>query len=445
MPSRKAEIFPADESEIVYEVGGQQPEEMTESEQKTQQFADILSEKGEAGKIVVHREDDGPNSKSVACGQYRADKYDFFDLQDHIQRTYGGGDYRFRLYEHGRIVASKVVSLAHPINGGTAEQANGFENKMLEMIEGQNRRMEEFMRSSQGGGTPKTTMELLQEMQIMREVFDPRQAPTNPMQEMLTTLTAFKELGFINTDGGGGDTPGFEKLLSMGADLVSKAADKSQQEPARLPNPQPRPRLRRPAPPTPQQMAALKSEQRRLRNPKISIEEQEKMKMLKLGLQMLLQYARTNASHDDALDLIWAQVPESQIKDFLCQPDSLQTLASISTEVLEHKQWFEDLAEHAKASLGMPSKFADQYEPAEEMEETGEFSTADFPTEEPMGSNEVREIVGDDLTCNDGEPMIEGDKPITGETLDNGDVQSTHDTERTSGHESDPQSNEGHS
>jgi len=177
----------------------------------------------------------------------------------------------------------------------------------------------------------------------------------------------------------------------------------------------PQRQVARPRPPGPtfEQMEVMRLQQKMVRkqNPINDRKEPETENMiLKMGIEMLLAYARQGSVHDQAIDLIWSQVPESQIKSFLCQPDSIEKLIAINKGVAEYKDWFVNLGEHMKASLGMESKYAADYEndAQEENAPAGEsgVTVSDFPTEPPITSEERLSIAGDRLTLDDNTSNI---------------------------------------
>lgn len=389
------------------------PEEMAVD---TSALEDLLSSmSGDEGSYInVWEEITGYRDKTfIDC--FPSDQFSYSELLKHIQRTYGGGNYRLMVYGKGGIQkgGNKLVRIKSAIGdkSAPASSTGGGDTIALIMREmkEQNATMMAMMRDSMQAQQPKSNMEMLQELQLMKAIMQPDQ-PQNGggVGEIIKTIKSLKELELIGVSDDSSDTS-MEKLIGIAGSLVQKAVD--------TPTPSPQPVNRSAQPMTKPQR------QPRQNQAHPQPEEQDDM-MIRMGIAAILNFIKGGAEPWEPLDLIFQQIPEGKIKEFLLEPDSIDELIKLNAELAQHKPWLLDLAEHIKGALGMPSKFADEYEghpnksanDTDDKETASEFTVDDFPSERPLSSDEKRDIIGDHLIIeNEGaiveEPKI-AEKPV---------------------------------
>lgn len=401
MASRKAEFLPADVADFeTFEVNTDDDAPETQAESRTESIFSALNDDSEA-YINVYREITGYRDKEFVTS-VPADKYDLGELLTYLGETFGGGDYRLIGYANKKIAANQLVKVARkvaPKSDDKPSETLGAMEMMRQMME-QNQRVIRELAERSSGAPQKTTMDMLQELALMKEVLGGGNQvdPFKQMGQMFGLMEQMKGLSGASEPVGGDGELG--SLMGMVGKLAEAAKFQGQAQQRYTPpqpqlqhNPQMRlPQQPQPRPqPTPEQlqanlMATQQRQQMQQQQPQQKPQEKDDMFMLKMGLASLIESAKEKIDAGEMAEKVLNLLPESQIKEFLMSDNSIQQLAQINGKVLEHKEWFTDLAEHLKAALGMPSKFADLWG-----EESLEETVANFPNTPPPTSEEMRD------------------------------------------------------
>jgi len=377
MSNKKAELITTEDLEGATEIwatgtDGMTSEEVkTEAEHKADALADALSEDPEAF-IVVSLQKNGGNSPMEAVGRYPADKYDMGQLQEHLRKTYGGGDYRIKLYVKGRIKANKLISIAKPLNaepgkgGSDLGEMTNMMSLMLQQMQQNNREMLAAIQGAQTGGQSRT--EMINEMMLMRDLFgqnqpQPAQSLVQQMREMTEMKEVFGEMfgGDKSEDSGFGDL--LEKASPLFEAVATGMAAPSQTPPTTPPQP------------SPEQVA----EHRARAAAKTKMESNKKMNIfLNSAIKQMLQAAQLNADPGAVAEQVLDKLPEAAARKYVTAPGAIDKLAKVNQGVTQFREWFIMVGEHIKAQLGEPSLVSAEYEDIENGDVlSGDVLTAD--------------------------------------------------------------------
>ena len=152
----------------------------------------VLSELGSSGtdaKVNIYQLDARQNRAFV--GAFLPSEFSL----ERVQSEYGPGDYEIRVYNAGRLATRKAVKIAAPKNSTavTISTQSGIDaGKIIEtMNQGFQQIGQMFAQAlgslAQNQPKPKTTLETLQEFQLMKEVFgQPAPAQTNDPMQMIS-------------------------------------------------------------------------------------------------------------------------------------------------------------------------------------------------------------------------------------------------------------------
>lgn len=445
----KAQFLPADldsaEDVQIFGVEEGEPEEATQAEKKTENIFSALSGDAEA-YLMIYREITGYRDKELITS-VPADKYDLGELVVFLQGNYGGGDYRIIGYKDKKIAANQLIKIAHKIKsaGEQPSETMGVMDAMRQMMQENQRLIMQLSERGQGG-PQKTTRDMLEEMMLMKQVMGNDGPSVDPMAMMTQTLGMLKDLGVVGGDNQNDSLGGNDQMSAM-MGMVGKLAESASKQPQQLPPPQQRvvnqPQFQ-------QQQPSMIPE--RLKNPlprpnlrpqiDPSLIDQElrtemmKNPMLKYGLAMLIDQAKEKVDAGEVAEKVINFLPENDIKAFLLAPKSFETLCSLKSDVMEHKEWVLDLIEHLKAAFGMESKHAEFWS-----EDTPESLAAGMPNTQAPTSAELRdafdsgEITGEITSTLSPDLQVEPVEPIITEnsTGDDNDLHTTNDSRGASG------------
>lgn len=307
----------------------------TDADAKTDAIAAALNDDPHAF-LNVSRQSDGGRSPMEFVGRFPADKFDFGQLQIHLQDNYGGGDYRCMLYVKGKVKANKLLTIASPKMKQESSDSNLMIMRMMDRMEKMQNQIVQIMQEKNGGGNSR--MEFMQELMMMKQIFANETKPTGGIKDIIDTIGSLRDLG-LNI--GGVSEPeekGFGDLMALAAPVLQNLTT-PQPAPVYAPNPAPKPV------PTPEQLEARKMTM-----------------MLRMGISQLIAAAQRDKDHEAYATLVIDNVPADKINEFFNSPNGFAELCKIAPEAANYMPWFADLAEHVKAQLGMPSKVSDLYE-----------------------------------------------------------------------------------
>jgi hypothetical protein len=315
----------------------------TDADVKTDAIAAALNDDPSAF-INVSRQSDGGRSPMEFVGRFPADKFDFGQLQIHLQDNYGGGDYRCMLYVKGKVKANKLLTIASPKMRNESGDTSLLLNRMMDRMEKMQNQIVTIMQDKTTGGNSR--MEFMQELMMMKQIFSNDQKQTGSgLGQIAETVEVLKTLG-VSIGGGESESGGFSGLLSLAAPLLQKAME--------APAPQTQPQLTapprqqlRPNPIQPIQPQKLPPEIERKREMNL---------MIRLGINQLVAAAKREGDHHEYAVMVLDNIPEETAIGFFKDPSGMAKLIEIQPEVSNHLIWFETVGEHVKAILGLPCK-----------------------------------------------------------------------------------------
>ena len=306
----------------MYEGENNQPE-MTDQEKKSKAFSDILQETPDA-KVVVHRQLNGGNSKMEYIDEFPADKYEVSELYRYLAHEFGGGDYRVKMYESGKLKANTLLSIADRNSSNkNAEVPAGGDNNTAILVNAmqENQRQMMAMINEQKNEKPKSSMETLQELQIMSKMFQPAPQPTmvDQMGAMVQMMSLIKQLNGEAPEEKEVDSTG--KILELGANLVGAALQAKGAQPQQ-----------------PQQPQQTQHE---------TGDDDMNLKA-KMGVNMLIGAADQGSEPAEYVQFILDNVDEVTLDSFFGAPDAIDQLIVKFPKIADHREWFTNLGELVK-------------------------------------------------------------------------------------------------
>lgn len=333
---RKAdvEIMPLGDDEMGHDVN---PEE--------REISEVLAELGASDDAVVniYRTIPGRDGRG---GEYVDTVHPSMFSLSWLRDTYGPGTYRVHVRSGGKLIGNRAVKIAEPrglapVHGMPTVPIQAGADKLEKLVETMNSGFQHIstilaQALSQMAQRPpeKTTLEMLQEMKMMREIFAP---PAQALVGLdpLKSFELFKQgIEFAKEilPREGEPTPTeilMDAVKTFGPAIVD--AVKHQQQLS----------MSTPATPTPHVETAAQS----LPPPK---QEDENVMLIKFYLQQLIKLASENRDPGLYAELIYDQAPADLLRQIVELPDPVQYLAAFNADVLQHRVWFEELASALK-------------------------------------------------------------------------------------------------
>ena len=337
----RAELIRPDEDVWDVKFPDEKPEELTAAEKAANAAIEQLNDISEKGKIIrIYRQLGSGKESMQFVEMHPADKYSVDFLIEKIQREYGGGDYRFMIYdEKGKLAANKLISIAMKIEKNDAENGNIY-STLNYMMNKQQEFFNQFMQSNQANGS---RMEFLQEMMIMKQLFDKPASDSDPIAQFTKFMALQKELKETMNDNDE-DKNGFGSIIRESLPLLTTMAQAASGQVQ-----QPRPV--RPAP----------NVRQRKNNPTNNGVDPE----MKMAVDHLIKLAEQKQSTGDVADEIITTLPERflpQIEAIALTKNPVDHLARFNVDANLHKEWLLDLCEWLKAYFGHPSKYASEFD-----------------------------------------------------------------------------------
>ncbi len=357
---KAAQFLPApNEEELVYSIPDETEEELTAAEKAAAAAVEQLSSNAEKGKTIrIYRQLGTGQETMEFVAKYPADKFSIDDLIDKMKHEYGGGDYRFMIYnEKGKLVANKLISIAlkqkinHGENSGVYALLSEFMNKQ-----------DTFLRTVMAQNTGQTSRtDMLAEMLQMKALFSPGDSGSNnvldQIKELMGAMNLIKEMS-PNQDESGGN---FGSIIKDSMPLLEILA-RSGTEPQFERNPTP-------------------------------------MSIQSIVINRLLKACKHGETPASVAEKLCDEIPNKfipQIEALVLSENALDQIASINPEVMNHGDWFTDTIEWMKGMLGHPSKYDSEFQDSDPLEPVKDDLT------EP---GEVTSIIEDENPAND----IDGD------------------------------------
>lgn len=326
-----------------------EPEPPAEPDPDDVALANVLSELGssntEAKVNVYHLE--GPAKNRAFIGALLPSEFSM----EKIQTDFGPGDYEIRVYSTGGLLTRKVIKIAAPKAQAVLmpPQNSGLETgKIIETMQhGFEQMNSAFMKTLEtltaNQPKPKTTLEMLQEMQMMRELLggnQPAQVAPDPMKlfEMATTI-ADKIQPRVGEPGAGEVI--MEAIKNFGP-MLTQAAAQRQTPPALMPPNMPggMPMLQQNPVMVPPMEASQTAGQTA---PQVTTENDEMNFARRMYLNLLISNAEADNDPATYAKLMLDVAGETQALEFANRPDWFGELCKEEPRAANFRPWFDEL------------------------------------------------------------------------------------------------------
>lgn len=344
MAQKNAQFLPAQDNDItdVYSTTfiDESLEQLTAADQAANAAIEQLNSLAENAKTVRIMRQTGTGKESMQFVMSEpADKYTVDQLIEIVARDYGGGDYRFMIYnEKGKLAANKLICIAEKnkhsdsINTGDGGMAGVFSQYMNK----QDRLLESLLNSNNGQNSDRESF--MREMVIMKQLFQgenqaPQNDPISQMKGMLEMMTMLKDASNPAPEK---EETGFAGILDKSMPLLTAIVQgvnrpQQNQQNTRRQNPHQKPQ------------------------PK-----QENNPMLNTVAKELLKELTAKTEPQQVAQNITAQVPDvylDKLVEFLNDVNLINKLIAIEPAFGGHDKWLVDVIEWSKWHISEPSKF----------------------------------------------------------------------------------------
>lgn len=317
----------------------ERPEPEIYEETEDEILANVIADLGGPGidaKVNVYQLDQNRNKAFV-----RAYLPAEFSLES-IQSEYGSGDYEIHVRKDGRLATRKVVKIAAPktpANPVAHAQNNYNDTKILETMQNGFKELGGMFASALASlaanqPKPKTTMEMLQEMQLMREIMGgnlPAQPATNPME----IITLAKELAETITPRVG--EPGTGEVIMSALKTVAPMLQNAMAAQNAAP-----------------QLPAIPSNPIQ-QNPiaqSVQIPQGDDMNFArKMFLNMLISNAKADNEPSTYAAMIIDMTGEEKAREFAAAPDWFDQLCKEEPRAVDYRAWFQELKDSVEEML----------------------------------------------------------------------------------------------
>lgn len=356
MAARKqptSEFIPMDEAERMAQAAAGKAlaalpdiEEYLEDQSDPDEIAleNVLSELGSSGadaKVNVYQLDDKKNRAFV--GSFLPGDFSI----EQIQLQYGAGEYAVEVRKDKKWLKKTTVKIAAPrnINAMAAPlPVTGIgDTKILETMQAGFKEMSAMFANALGGlianqPKPKTAMEMLQELQMMKEIMGVNNQPVAPVADPMQTLTFAMELAEKIQPRVGEPGTGeviMEAIKNFGP-LLQQGMQRQQATPVMVPQLQhvqiPAPALQMPD----ETPAPITQNQ--------PTQETDEMNLArKMYLNLLVSNAQANNDPSTYANLMLDLAGEQATLEFANDPQWFEKLTAEEPRAANFREWFDEL------------------------------------------------------------------------------------------------------
>ena len=343
---------PADE-EIVYSIPDADEETLTAADKAAEAAVEQLSSNAEKGTIIRIYRQLGTGQESMEfVAKYPADKFSIDDLIEKMQVEYGGGDYRFMIYnEKGKIAANKLISIAKK-QEKPSEENSGLYGLLRGMMDKQDNFARVMLAKQNEGGNSR--MEMLQEMVIMKNLFSSGEqkdagSAVAQLKELMEAMELLKTMGANNDD----SDSGFAGIFKESIPLLQTIAEAAKQPARSTPGNQPNPTQNR-------------------QDNIMGIQN-----LVKIVLQQC-QAGRTAREVADDINRKLSDTQISQLESFILMDDAIDRLITMQPVIAQHRDWFLDLIQWLRGYLGYDSKYDSEFNETDDLTPDNDKNTIDL-------------------------------------------------------------------
>ncbi len=262
-------------------------------------------------------------------------------LLEKIRDEYGGGNYRVRVHQNGRILANRAISIAVPLTTNKSASDTAQLGGIIERLLDEQRKNTETIISRLENKKPE--LDIISVLGIAKDLFVQnvpviQQAPDmmEMMQKFIVMQASMKDLmGANSADNGEANESGvLMKLIDQFGPTLADAAKQEQQ---------------------------TKREASRQINEQINANTKQAEKgnnEMKAQLMMLNKIA-SNDNNDpaDYAGMVINAIPDKeQLSEFIMSPDSIDKLVKIYPPIAGNKEWFRELGDVIKVRTAKMSQ-----------------------------------------------------------------------------------------
>lgn len=317
-------------------------EQLTAADKAANAAIEQLSSNAEKGKsIKIYRQKGNGQESMQFVMSEPADKFSIDELIIIVKREYGGGDYRFMIYnEKGKLSANKLICIAEKLGQDLGGSGDGMSGVFTQYMNKQDTLMHHVLNNNNSGENNRESF--LREMVMYKELFSGQNSQVvqassktsiEQMTELFTLMNMIKDQAepAQEKESGFGDI--MKESIPLLTAIVSGAKGNNMQE---------NERKKRPA-------------KRGNSNPHKSD------KMLVQIANTLVDEINKKTDSDIVAGQLCDKVPDlylPKFEQFLTDKNILIKLAQANTELTKHEAWLNDVLEWCKYIIGIDSKFS---------------------------------------------------------------------------------------
>lgn len=317
--------------------------ELNEDDPDDVALANVIADLGGPGidaKVNVYQLDQNRNKSFV-----RAFMPTEFSLEA-VQSEYGPGDYEIHVRKDGRLATRKVIKIAVPKNQPANVAVNsGIESaRILETMQNGFKEMGAMFANALAGlaanqPKPKTAMETLQELQMMKEIMGVNNAPAAPAADPLQMVELAMNLAEkIQPRVGepGASEVIMEAIKNFGPLLQNASQNRPVNSLPQLPVQQ-HPAI------VPPQMPVQTASAEQSPQPIQPTEDDQMNLARKMYLNMLVSNAQANNDPTTYANLMLDLAGEDEALKFANDPQWFEKLCGEEPKATPYKEWFDEL------------------------------------------------------------------------------------------------------
>jgi hypothetical protein len=286
----------------------------------------VLSELGADGsnaKVNVYQLDAMKNKAFV--GAFLPTEFSL----ENVQKQYGPGDYEIRVYDNKGLKTRRIIKIAEPKMTVSNLPVTGIgDAKILETMQNGFKEMGAMFANALAGiasnqPKPKTTMEMLQEMQLMREIMGVNNAPAqtaDPLQMVEMAMSLAEKIQPRIGEPGTGEVI-LEAIKNFGP-MIATGLQKAQTENVTRPVIQQNP--------VPQ-----------ISQSPVNEGQDEMNVMKKYYLNLLIAQATNDNDPYTYANMLLDVVGDEQALQFVNTPDWFERLCSEDARAANFRPWFD--------------------------------------------------------------------------------------------------------
>lgn len=280
------------------------------------------------------------------------------ELEDHIQATYGAGDYRIRGYYNGKLIEGLSFPFScedapdtgreiAPVSQSLPSQAEMMQQQQFAMFQNMMGMQMQMMQGMAGLfanlAKPVEQPNMLEIMRTVKELMpQPVSTPTaDPFSMVKEVLGLAKELPAIASGGSDRETSAMDvisQLINTAGPILEslKSQPRAPVQPVFNPNPTPRPvaQIAPPAAPSPQ-----------IVSPQMQFQQKPASARIDQFLTLLHSMINGGITPDAAADMINEQATDdefAEIYEFMDAPGWIQKLQASDARFVDHTAWLEN-------------------------------------------------------------------------------------------------------